>query len=63
MGQRSVDPNVAQRFAELVGLGLTQHEAARAVGIGASTGERLLTWRSQSAGGASATASPAISPA
>jgi hypothetical protein len=27
----------------LVGLGCTQHEAGRAVGIGASTRERLLT--------------------
>jgi hypothetical protein len=34
---------VADRFAELVGLGCTQHETAREVGIGASTGERLLT--------------------
>jgi DNA-binding transcriptional MocR family regulator len=38
-----VDKEVAHRFAELVGLGLTQHEAAGAVGIGTRTGERLLT--------------------
>jgi hypothetical protein len=37
------DNEVAHRFAELVGLGLTQHEAARAVGIGTRTGERLMT--------------------
>jgi hypothetical protein len=43
MGQKPIEPEVARRFAELVGLGLTQHEAARAVGIGASTRERLLT--------------------
>ncbi len=43
VGQKAIEPKVAQRFAELVGLGLTQHEAARAVGIGPSTGERLLT--------------------
>jgi hypothetical protein len=29
--------------AELVGVALTQHEAARAVGVGTRTGERLLT--------------------
>ncbi len=43
MGQQPVDKEVAHRFAELVGLGLTQHEAARAVGIGTRTGERLMT--------------------
>jgi hypothetical protein len=34
---------VAHRFAELVGRGLTQHEAARVVEIGTRTGERLMT--------------------
>jgi transposase len=43
MGQRPIERQVAERFAELVGLGATQHEAARAVRIGLSTGERLLT--------------------
>jgi hypothetical protein len=43
MGQKPIEAKVARRFAELVGFGCTQHEAARAVGIGASTGERLLT--------------------
>jgi hypothetical protein len=43
MAQKPVEQEVAQRFAELVGVGLTQHEAARAVGIGTRTGERLLT--------------------
>ncbi len=43
MAQKPVDKEVAQRFAELVGVGLTQHEAARAVGIGTRTGERLMT--------------------
>jgi hypothetical protein len=38
-----VDKEVAHRFAELVGLGATQHEAAGAVGIGTRTGERLMT--------------------
>jgi hypothetical protein len=38
-----VDKQVAHRFAELVGHGLTQHEAAGAVGIGTRTGERLMT--------------------
>jgi hypothetical protein len=37
MAQQPVDNEVAHRFAELVGLGLTQHEAARAVGIGTRT--------------------------
>ena len=43
MAQKPVDKQVAHRFAELVGLGLTQHEAAGAVGIGTRTGERLMT--------------------
>jgi hypothetical protein len=45
MAQKPVDKQVAHRFAELVGLGLTQHEAAGAVGIGTGTrtGERLMT--------------------
>ena len=43
MAQKPVDKQVAHRFAELVGLGATQHEAARAVGIGTRTGERLMT--------------------
>ncbi len=43
MAQKPVDKEVAHRFAELVGLGLTQHEAALAVGIGTRTGERLMT--------------------
>jgi hypothetical protein len=43
VAQRPVDKEVAHRFAELVGLGLTQHEAAGAVGIGTRTGERLMT--------------------
>jgi len=43
MAQKPVEKEVAQRFAELVGVGLTQHEAARAVGIGTRTGERLMT--------------------
>jgi hypothetical protein len=38
-----VDREVAHRFAELVGHGLSQHEAAGAVGIGTRTGERLMT--------------------
>ena len=38
-----MDKQVALRFAELVGLGATQHEAAGAVGIGTRTGERLMT--------------------
>ena len=43
MAQKPVDKEVAHRFAELVGLGLIQHEAAGAVGIGTRTGERLMT--------------------
>jgi hypothetical protein len=43
MAQKPVDREVAHRFAELVGRGLTQHEAARAVEIGTRTGERLMT--------------------
>ena len=43
MAQKPVDKEVAHRFAELVGGDLTQHEAARAVGIGTRTGERLMT--------------------
>jgi hypothetical protein len=43
MAQKPVDKEVAHRFAELVGLGLTQHEAAGAVAIGTRTGERLMT--------------------
>src|SRR5713101_9672190 len=43
MAQKPVDEEVARRFAELVGHGLTQHEAAGAVGIGTRTGERLMT--------------------
>ena len=43
MAQKPVDKQVAHRFAELVGRGLTQHEAAGAVGIGTRTGERLMT--------------------
>jgi len=43
MAQKPVDREVAHRFAELVGRGLTQHEAARVVEIGTRTGERLLT--------------------
>jgi hypothetical protein len=43
VAQKPVDKEVGHRFAELVGLGLTQHEAAGAVGIGARTGERLMT--------------------
>src|SRR5712691_1253496 len=37
------DPEVQARFAELVGCGCTQHEAARAVGVSERTGERWLT--------------------
>ncbi|MEK6274355.1 MAG: hypothetical protein AABM30_03370 [Actinomycetota bacterium] len=43
MAQKPVDREVARRFAELVGRGLTQHEAARVVEIGTRTGERLMT--------------------
>ena len=43
MAQKPVDKEVAHRFAALVGSGLTQHEAARAVEIGTRTGERLMT--------------------
>jgi hypothetical protein len=43
MAQKPIDEEVAHRFAELVGLDLTQHEAARAVEIGTRTGERLMT--------------------
>ena len=43
MAQKPVDKEIAHRFAELVGVGLTQHEAAGAVGIGTRTGERLMT--------------------
>lgn len=43
MAQKPVDKEVAHRFAELVGLGCTQHEAAGAVAIGTRTGERLMT--------------------
>ncbi len=43
MAQKPVDKEVARRFAELVGRGLTQHEAAGAVAIGTRTGERLMT--------------------
>ncbi len=43
MAQKPIDKEVAHRFAELVGHRLTQHEAARAVGIGTRTGERLMT--------------------
>jgi hypothetical protein len=43
MAQKPIDKEVAHRFAELVGHDLTQHEAARAVGIGMRTGERLMT--------------------
>jgi hypothetical protein len=43
MAQKPVDKEVAHRFAELFGLGLTQHEAAGAVGIGTRSGERLMT--------------------
>jgi hypothetical protein len=42
MAQKPIAKEVARRFAELVGRGLTQHEAARAVGIGTRTGERLM---------------------
>ena len=43
MAQKPVAKEVAHRFAELVGHGFTQHEAARAVEIGTRTGERLMT--------------------
>ena len=43
MAQKPIAKEIAHRFAELVGLGLTQHEAARGVGIGTRTGERLMT--------------------
>ena len=43
MAQNPIAKEVAHRFAELVGRGLTQHEAARAVGIGTRSGERLMT--------------------
>jgi hypothetical protein len=43
MAQKPVDKEIAHRFAELVGRGCTQHEAAGAVGIGTRTGERLMT--------------------
>jgi hypothetical protein len=43
MVQKPIAKEVAHRFAALVGRGLTQHEAARAVGIGTRTGERLMT--------------------
>src|SRR6266516_5994501 len=43
MPKKPTDPKIARRFAELVGLGCSQAEAARAVEIGERTGERLLT--------------------
>jgi hypothetical protein len=43
MPKKPTDPKVARRFAELVGLGCSQAEAARATQIGVRTGERLLT--------------------
>ena len=43
MAQKPIDKDVAHRFAELVGQGMTQHEAARAADIGTRTGERLMT--------------------
>ena len=43
MARAPTDPRVIERFGELVGLGCTQHEAARAVGISERHGERLLT--------------------
>jgi hypothetical protein len=46
MARAPTDPRTIDRFAELVGLGCTQHEAARAVGISERHGERLLA-RSQ----------------
>jgi hypothetical protein len=42
MAQKPIAREVAHRFAELVGSGFTQHEAARAVEIGTRTGERLM---------------------
>lgn len=43
MARPPADPVVQGRFAELVGCGCTQHEAARAVGVSERTGERWLT--------------------
>jgi hypothetical protein len=43
MPKKPTDPKIARRFAELVGRGCSQAEAARAVQIGERTGERLLT--------------------
>jgi len=43
MARPPADPEVQARFAELVGCGCTQHEAARAVGVSERTGERWLT--------------------
>jgi hypothetical protein len=43
MARPPADPEVQGRFAELVGCGCTQHEAARAVGVSERTGERWLT--------------------
>jgi|SRR5439155_14210519 len=43
MAQKPIDKDVAHRFAELVGQGMTQHEAARAADIGTRTGKRLMT--------------------
>jgi hypothetical protein len=40
---KATDPNTIARFAQLVGLGCTQHEAARAVKISERQGEYLLT--------------------
>lgn len=39
---KATDPNTIARFAQLVGLGCTQHEAARAVKISERQGEYLL---------------------
>jgi hypothetical protein len=43
MPKKATDPKIARRYAELVGLGCPQAEAARAAQIGERTGERLLT--------------------
>jgi hypothetical protein len=43
MPKKPTDPKVARRFAELVGLGCSQAEAARATQIGVRTRGRLLT--------------------
>ncbi len=42
MAQKPLDPKVKQRIAELIGLGLTQKEVARATVVSAKSVERTL---------------------